>query len=343
MAKGAKVYTDNDADPGVLQNKTLAVLGFGSQGHAHALNLKDSGCHVIIGLYEGSKSVPVAQEKGFEVVSTAEAVRRADVIMVALPDTKQPAAYQKDIAPNLSTGKTLLFSHGFSIHFKTIVPPKNVNVIMVAPKGPGHIVRRQYTEGKGVPSLIAVYQNPGKNAKQIALAWARGIGATRAGVLQTSFKEETETDLFGEQTVLCGGLSALVQAGYETLVEAGYQPEMAYFECLHEPKLIADLMNEAGISGMRFSISETAKWGDVSVGPKIIDPGVKKRMKAALKDIQSGKFAKGWIAEYQGGYKKYNALLKKGEKHSIEKVGERLRGLMPWMKKRQIKGAQAAY
>jgi ketol-acid reductoisomerase len=343
MAKAAKVYTDNDADLGVLQNKTLAVLGFGSQGHAHALNLKDSGCRVIIGLYEGSKSIPVAQEKGFEVVSTAEAVRRADVIMVALPDTKQPAAYQKDIEPNLSAGKTLLFSHGFSIHFKTIVPPKNVNVIMVAPKGPGHIVRRQYTEGKGVPSLIAVYQNPGRNAKEIALAWAKGIGATRAGVLQTSFKEETETDLFGEQTVLCGGLSALVQAGYETLVEAGYQPEMAYFECLHELKLIADLMNEAGISGMRFSISETAKWGDVSVGPKIVDPGVKKRMKAALRDIQSGKFAKGWIAEYQGGYKKYNALLKKGEKHSIEQVGERLRSLMPWMKKRQIKGAQAAY
>ena len=339
----AKVYTDNDADLGVLQNKTLAVLGFGSQGHAHALNLKDSGCRVIIGLYEGSKSIPVAKEKGFEVVSTAEAVRRADVIMVALPDTKQPAAYEKDIAPNLSAGKTLLFSHGFSIHFKTIVPPKNVNVIMVAPKGPGHIVRRQYTEGKGVPSLIAVYQNPGKDAKAIALAWAKGIGATRAGVLQTSFKEETETDLFGEQTVLCGGLSALVQAGYETLVEAGYQPEMAYFECLHELKLIADLMNEAGISGMRFSVSETAKWGDVSVGPKIIDAGVKKRMKAALKDIQTGKFAKGWIAEYKGGYKKYNALLKKGEKHSIEKVGERLRGLMPWMKKRQIKGAQAAY
>ncbi|HKW28199.1 MAG TPA: ketol-acid reductoisomerase [Verrucomicrobiae bacterium] len=339
----AKVYTDNDADLGVLQNKTLAVLGFGSQGHAHALNLKDSGCRVIIGLYEGSKSIPVAQEKGFEVVRTAEAVRRADVIMIALPDTKQPAAYEKDIAPNLSAGKTLLFSHGFSIHFKTIVPPKNVNVIMVAPKGPGHIVRRQYTEGKGVPSLIAVYQNPGKDAKAIALAWAKGIGATRAGVLQTSFKEETETDLFGEQTVLCGGLSALVQAGYETLVEAGYQPEMAYFECLHELKLIADLMNEAGISGMRFSVSETAKWGDVSVGPKIIDASVKKRMKAALKDIQSGKFAKGWIAEYKGGYKKYNALLKKGEKHSIEKVGERLRGLMPWMKKRQIKGAQAAY
>jgi ketol-acid reductoisomerase len=343
MAKAAKVYTDKDADLGVLQNKTLAVLGFGSQGHAHALNLKDSGCDVTIGLYEGSKSIPVAQEKGFKVVSTAEAVRRADVIMVALPDTKQPAAYQKDIAPNLSAGKTLLFSHGFAIHFKTIVPPKNVNVIMVAPKGPGHIVRRQYTEGKGVPSLIAVYQNPGKDAKEIALAWAKGIGATRAGVLQTSFKEETETDLFGEQTVLCGGLSALVQAGYETLVEAGYQPEMAYFECLHELKLIADLMNEAGISGMRFSISETAKWGDVSVGPKIIDASVKKRMKVALKDIQSGTFARGWIAEYQGGYKKYHALLKKGEQHSIEKVGERLRSLMPWMKKRQIKGAQAAY
>jgi len=338
----AKVYTDNDADLNVLKDKTLAVLGFGSQGHAHALNLKDSGLNVIIGLYEGSKSIPVAQEKGFEVVNTAEAVRRADVIFVALPDTKQAKAYQRDIAPNLSAGKTLLFSHGFSIHFKTVVPPKNVNVIMVAPKGPGHIVRRQYTEGKGVPALIAVYQG-GKDAKAIALAWAKGIGATRAGVLQTSFKEETETDLFGEQTVLCGGLSALVQAGYETLVEAGYQPEMAYFECLHELKLIADLMNEAGISGMRFSISETAKWGDVSVGPKIIDPSVKKRMKSALKDIQTGKFAKGWISEYQGGYKKYNALLKKGEKHSIEKVGVRLRAMMPWMQKRKIKGAQAAY
>src|SRR4051812_32158008 len=339
----AKVYTDNDADLSVLQNKTLAVLGFGSQGHAHALNLKDSGLNVIIGLYEGSKSIPVAQEKGFEVVPTAEAVRRADVIFVALPDTKQPKAYQKDIAPNLSKGKTLLFSHGFSIHFKTIVPPKEVDVILVAPKGPGHIVRRQFTEGKGVPALIAVYQNPGKQAKKVALAWARGIGGTRAGVIETSFKEETETDLFGEQTVLCGGLSALVQAGYETLIEAGYQPEMAYFECLHELKLIVDLMNEAGISGMRFSISETAKWGDVSVGPKIIDAGVKKRMKAALKDVQSGKFAKGWINEYKGGYKKYNSLLKRGEQHSIEKVGARLRSLMPWMKKRSVKGVQASY
>ena len=338
----AKVYSDKDADLGVLANKTLAVLGFGSQGHAHALNLKDSGLHVIIGLYEGSKSIPVAQEKGFEVVTTAEAVRRADVIMVALPDTKQAAAYKKDIEPNLSKGKTLLFSHGFSIHFKTVVPPKNVNVIMVAPKGPGHIVRRQYTEGKGVPALIAVYQG-GKAAKKVALAWAKGIGGTRAGVLETDFKEETETDLFGEQTVLCGGCTALVKAGFEVLVEAGYSPEMAYFECLHELKLIVDLMNEKGIAGMRFSISETAKWGDVSVGPKIIDASVKKRMEKALKEIQSGKFAKEWVKEYEGGYKKYNALLKADETHAIEKTGERLRGLMPWMPKRNVKGVQAAY
>jgi len=265
------------------------------------------------------------------------------VIFVAVPDTKIPAVYEKDIAPNLVKGKTLLFSHGFAIHFKTIVPPKDVDVILVAPKGPGHIVRRQYTEGKGVPALIGIYQNPSKQAKKVALAWAKGVGGTRAGVLETSFKEETETDLFGEQVVLCGGTSALVQAGFETLVEAGYSPEMAYFECLHELKLIVDLMNEAGISGMRFSISETAKWGDVRVGPKIIDASVKKRMKAALKDIQTGKFAKEWVKEYKGGYKKYNALLKKGEKHGIEKTGEKLRSLMPWMPKRSIKGVQASY
>jgi ketol-acid reductoisomerase len=339
----AKVYTDKDADLGALKNKTVAVIGFGSQGHAHAMNLKDSGVKVIIGLYKGSKSVPVAKEKGFEVLETAEAVKKADVIMIAAPDTKQAALYKKDIEPNLSKGKTLVFSHGFSIHFKTIKPSKDVNVIMVAPKGPGHIVRRQYTEGKGVPSLIAVYQNPGKDAKKIALAWAKGIGGTRAGVLETTFKEETETDLFGEQAVLCGGASALVQAGFETLVEAGYSPEMAYFECLHELKLIVDLMNESGISGMRFSISETAKWGDVTVGPKVVDASVKKRMKAALKDIQTGKFAKTWVKEYEGGYKKYNALLKKGENHPIEKTGQRLRALMPWVAKRNLKGAQAAY
>jgi ketol-acid reductoisomerase len=339
----AKIYTDKDADLKVLKGKTLAVLGFGSQGHAHALNLKESGAKVIIGLYPGSKSRKVAEDYGFKVYDTAEAVKLADVIMVGLPDTKQPAAYKKDIEPNLAKGKTLLFTHGFSIHFKTIVPPKNVNVIMVAPKGPGHIVRRQFTEGKGVPAIIAVHQNPGKDAKKIALAWAKGVGGTRGGVFETTFKEETETDLFGEQTVLCGGASALVQAGFETLVEAGYAPEMAYFECLHELKLIVDLMNEAGIAGMRFSISETAKWGDVHVGPKIIDAGVKKRMKAALKDIQTGKFAKEWVKEYEGGYKKYNALLKAGEKHPIEKTGERLRGLMPWIKKRDIKGQQASY
>jgi ketol-acid reductoisomerase len=339
----AKIYSDKDADLSVLKGKTLAVLGFGSQGHAHALNLKDSGCKVIIGLYPDSKSRKVAEEYGFPVYDTAEAVRLADVIMVGIPDTKQAAAYKRDIASNLAKGKTLLFTHGFSIHFKTVVPPPDVNVIMVAPKGPGHIVRRQFTEGKGVPSLIAIYQDPGKNAKKIALAWAKGIGGTRGGVIQTTFKEETETDLFGEQTVLCGGASALVQAGFETLVEAGYSPEMAYFECLHELKLIVDLMNESGIAGMRFSISETAKWGDVSVGPKIIDASVKKRMKAALKDIQSGKFAKNWIKEYESGYKRYSALLKAGEKHPIEKVGSRLRGLMPWIKKKNIRGAQAAY
>ncbi len=339
----AKVYSEKDCNLNVLKGKTLAVLGFGSQGHAHALNLKESGLNVIIGLYDGSKSIPVAKEKGFKVYNTAEAVRRADVIMVAIPDTKQPSVYERDIKPNLTAGKTLLFSHGFAIHFKTITPPKNVNVIMVAPKGPGHIVRRQYTEGKGVPALIAVYQNPGKDAKKIALAWAKGIGGARAGVIETNFKEETETDLFGEQTVLCGGASALVQAGFEVLVEAGYSPEMAYFECLHELKLIVDLMNEAGISGMRFSVSETAKWGDISVGPKIIDASVKKRMKAALTDIQSGKFAREWVKEYKGGYKKYNALLKKGEAHQIEKTGARLRAMMPWMKKRSTKGAQAAY
>ncbi len=338
----AKVYTDKDADLSIFKGKTLAVLGFGSQGHAHALNLKESGAKVIIGLYPGSKSIPVAKEKGFEVYETGEAVRKADVIFVALPDTKQAAAFEKDIRPNLSKGKTLLFSHGFAIHFKTVVPPKDVNVIMVAPKGPGHIVRRQYTEGKGVPALIAVYQG-GKEAKKIALAWAKGVGGTRAGVIETDFKEETETDLFGEQTVLCGGCTALVQAGFEVLVEAGYSPEMAYFECLHELKLIVDLMNEKGIAGMRFSISETAKWGDVTVGPKIIDASVKKRMKAALKDIQTGKFAKDWVKEYKGGYKKYNALLKKGEKHGIEKTGEKLRSLMPWMPKRSIKGVQASY
>src|ERR1700726_4368229 len=278
-----------------------AVIGFGSQGHAHALNLKDSGVQVIVGLYKGSKSVPVAEEHGFQVLEVAEVAKKADIIFFATPDLKSPAIYEGEVAPQLKEGKALLFSHGFAVHFKTIVPPPEVDVIMVAPKGPGHIVRRQYLEGKGVPALIAVYQNASKQAKKLALAWAKGIGATRAGVLETTFKEETETDLFAEQTVLCGGLTALVQNGFETLIEAGYQPEMAYFECLHELKLIVDLMYESGIAGMRFSISETAKWGDVSVGPSVIDGSVKKKMQRALKEIQSGKFAKGWIGEYEKG------------------------------------------
>ncbi len=339
----AKIYSDKDANLEILNGKTCAVIGFGSQGHAHALNLKDSGVHVIIGLYPGSKSRAVAEEKGFEVFDTGVAVQKADVIFVAVPDTKIPAVYNADIAPNLVAGKTLLFSHGFAIHFKPIQPPADIDVILVAPKGPGHIVRRQFVEGKGVPALIGIYQNPSGHAKEVALAWAKGIGGTRAGVIETDFKEETETDLFGEQVVLCGGASALVQAGFETLVEAGYSPEMAYFECLHELKLIVDLMNESGIAGMRFSISETAKWGDVSVGPKIIDASVKERMKEALTDIQNGKFAKGWIAEYEGGYKTYDALLKQGEEHQIEKTGAELRALMPWISKKNLKGAQAAY
>jgi ketol-acid reductoisomerase len=308
----AKIYTDKDADLGVLKGKTCAVIGFGSQGHAHALNLKDSGVKVIIGLYAKSQSREVAKEFGFEVMDTADAVKAADVIFIATPDTKIAGIFEKDIAPNLKKGQTLLFSHGFAVHFKTITPPDFVNVIMVAPKGPGHIVRRQFVEGKGVPSLIAIHQNPGKDAKKIALAWAKGIGGTRAGV-------------------------------FETLVEAGYQPEMAYFECLHELKLTVDLINESGISGMRFSISDTAEYGDLTTGPTIIDASVKKRMKTALKNIQSGKFAKGWIEESNAGGKNFNKLRKEGQGHAIEKVGARLRGLMPWIKKRATKGAQASY
>ncbi len=308
----AKVYTDKDADLNLLHGKVCAVIGFGSQGHSHALNLKDSGVNVIVGLHEGSKSIAVAKEHGFAVSSVAEAAQKADIIFFATPDLKIASIYEAEVAPHLRSGKTLLFSHGFAIHFQTVKPPAEVDVIMVAPKG-------------------------------LALAWAKGIGATRAGVLETTFKEETETDLFGEQTVLCGGLTALVQNGFETLIEAGYQPEMAYFECLHELKLIVDLMYESGIAGMRFSISETAKWGDVSVGPMIIDGTVKKKMQRALKEIQSGKFAKGWIGEYEKGLPTYKKLLKDGQKHPIEKVGLRLRSLMPWIHRKNITGAQASY
>jgi ketol-acid reductoisomerase len=322
----AKVYTQKEAKVTPIKKKTLAVIGYGSQGHAHALNLKESGCKVIIGLYKGSKSIRVAKRHGFEVMEVAEAVTQADIIMIGVPDMKQAEVYENEIKPNLSKGKTLLFTHGFAIHFGLIKAPRGVSVIMVAPKGPGHIVRSQYKEGK-----------------KIALAWAAGVGAARSGILETSFKEETETDLFGEQAVLCGGASALVEAGFETLVEAGYAPEMAYFECLHELKLIVDLMIESGIAGMRFSVSETAKYGDVTRGPRVINGNVKKSMKSILKEIQSGKFAKEWVKEYQAGLPKYNKLLEDGEKHPIEETGQRLRSLMPWIPKKNIKGAQASY
>ena len=341
----AKIYTEKDANLASIKRKKLAVIGFGSQGHAHALNLKDSGCDVIIGLYSKSKSCEVAEGLGFEVMSTAEAVAAADVIFVAVPDTVVPAVYEKDIAPNLEAGKCLLFSHGFAIHFETITVPEDVDVIMVAPKGPGHTVRSQYVEGKGVPALIAIHQDPTGNAKKIALAWAKGIGGARAGIFETNFREETVTDLFGEQCVLCGGASALVKAGFETLVEAGYQPEMAYFECLHELKLIVDLMVESGIAGMRFSISETAEYGDVTVGPKIIDDSVKKRMAKQLKAIEDGKFAKEWTKEYNDKCKNFNAIRKEEAKHPIEKIGTKLRSMMTWLGDKKVgKGqSQASY
>ena len=339
----AKVYTQKEAKVTPIKKKALAVIGYGSQGHAHALNLKESGCKVIIGLYKGSKSIRVAKRHGFEVMEVAEAVTKAEVIMIGVPDMKQAEVYENEIKPNLTKGKTLLFTHGFAIHFGLIKAPRGVSVIMVAPKGPGHIVRSQYKEGKGVPALIAVNKGSAKDAKKIALAWAAGVGAARSGILETSFKEETETDLFGEQAVLCGGASALVEAGFETLVEAGYAPEMAYFECLHELKLIVDLMIESGIAGMRFSVSETAKYGDVTRGPRVINGNVKKSMKSILKEIQSGKFAKEWVKEYQAGLPNYNKLLEDGEKHPIEETGQRLRSLMPWIPKKNIKGAQASY
>src|SRR5256884_1098547 len=336
-----KIYYDGDC-PAALDEK-VAILGYGSQGHAHAQNLRDSGADVRVGLYPGSRSRAKAERRGLRVVDADVAVREADIVMVLTPDVGQARLYREAIEPNLRPGMMLMFAHGFSIHFGQVQPPEGVDVTMIAPKAPGHLVRSTYVEATGTPALMAIQRDASGRAKERTLAYARALGASKAGVLETTFKDETETDLFGEQTVLCGGVSALITAGYETLVEAGYQPEMAYFECLHELKLIVDLMNEAGISGMRFSVSETAKWGDVTVGPKIIDAGVKKRMKAALKEVQNGKFAKGWVREYQTGYKKYNALLKKGEQHSIEKVGARLRSLMPWMQKRSVKGVQAAY
>ena len=327
----AKVYTQKEAKITPIKKKTLAVIGYGSQGHAHALNLKDSGCNVIIGLYKGSKSIRVAKRHGFEVMEVPEAVQKADVIMIGVPDMKQAEVYEKEIKPNLSKGKTLLFTHGFAIHFGLIKPPRGGSVIIVAPKGPGHIVRSQYKEGKGVPSLIAVLKGSSKDSKKIALAWAAGIGAGRAGILQTSFKEETETDLFGEQTVLCGGLTSLITASWETLVEAGYSPEMAYFECLHEVKLIVDLMYEGGIANMRYSISNTAEYGDYLSGPRVIDAGVKERMKHVLEDIQSGKFVQDWMMENKVGAPRFKSMRRRAANHDIEKVGKKLRDMMPWI------------
>ncbi len=327
------VYYDDSADLNVLGGKTIAVVGFGSQGHAHALNLHDSGLRVIVGVREDGNSWIKVEEAGLEVCTISEAAKRGEIIAILIPDEVQKEIYYCDIAPHLSEGKALLFAHGFNIHFSQIIPPEFVDVIMVAPKGPGRLVREVYLEGKGVPSLVAVEQDYSGEALAKALAYAKGLGATRAGVIETTFKEETETDLFGEQCVLCGGTTSLIKAGFETLVEAGYQPEVAYFECLHELKLIVDLIYEKGIWGMREAISNTAKYGDVTVGPKVIDDRVKETMKEVLKDIQSGQFAKEWILENEAGRPVFKALLKKDREHLIEKVGEKLRSMMPWTKK----------
>jgi ketol-acid reductoisomerase len=333
----ARIYTDKDADLRWLKGKTCAVIGFGAQGRAHALNLKDSGIKVIVGLYPGSKSRVRARRSGLIVLGTAEAVRRADIIFLALSDTQMPAIYAEQIAPQLRPGQTLLFAHGFAIHYRTIVPRKDIDVVMVAPKGLGPMVRREFVAGRGTPALMAIHQDPSRHARRTALAWAKGIGCTRAGVLDTTFREETETDLFGEQAVLCGGTSALIRAGFDTLVRAGYPPELAYFECLHELKFIVDLIHEAGIAGMRRLISDTAKWGELTVGPRIIDQTVQKHMRAALREIQSGRFAGEFIEEMKTGRLRYAKLLREAEKHPIEKVGVRLRRLMSWKKEKKIR------
>ncbi len=329
----ANVYYEKDADPALIRAKRIAIIGYGSQGHAHALNLKESGVDVAVGLRDGSSSKAKAESAGLRVMSIADAAKFADVIMMLAPDTEQKKMYEESIQPNLTAGKALAFAHGFNIRFNRIEPPAGVDVIMIAPKGPGHLVRRTYTEGGGVPALIAVSQDATGNAKALAMSYAEAIGAARAGVIETTFPEETETDLFGEQVVLCGGLTSLIMAGYETLVEAGYQPEMAYFECLHEVKLIVDLMYEEGIAGMRYSISDTAEYGDVSRGPRIINADTKKEMKKILEEIQSGKFADEWIAESESGRKRFAEMRNAGKNHPIEKVGAQLRGMMPWITK----------
>jgi ketol-acid reductoisomerase len=331
-----RVYYEKDADLNYIKDKKIAVIGFGSQGHAHAMNLADSGCDVIVGLKPTSASVAKAQKAGLQVMSVREAAEKGDIVMILTPDELTPGIYDADVAPAMRAGKYLALAHGFSIHFGFIKPPKEVNVFMVAPKGPGHLVRHQFSQGAGVPCLLAIHQDPTGDTKKIGLAYAMGVGGARAGVIETNFREETETDLFGEQSVLCGGLTALIQAGYETLVEAGYAPEMAYFECCHEMKLIVDLVYEGGISEMRYSISNTAEYGDLTRGPIVIDKATKERMKTILADIQSGKFAKEWMNEAATGLKNFKALREAGQKHPIEKVGAELRSMMPWMKKNRV-------
>lgn len=327
----AKVYYDSDADMSILNGKTVAVIGYGSQGHAHALNLRESGVNVIVGLRKG-KSWDAAESDGHTVLTVEEAAGQGDIIMILVNDEYQATVYKEQIEPHLKPGNAIAFGHGFNIHFGQIVPPDNIDVFMCAPKGPGHLVRRVYSEGKGVPCLIAIHQNHTGDAKNIALAYSKGVGGTRAGVLETTFQEETETDLFGEQVVLCGGTTALVKAAFETLVDAGYQPEIAYFECLHELKLIVDLMYEAGIAGMRYSISDTAQFGDMTRGPRIVDDGTKVRMREILKEIQGGEFAKEWILENRAGRPVFRALENRDKNHQIEQVGRQLRAMMSWVK-----------
>jgi ketol-acid reductoisomerase len=338
----ANVYYEADADPGLIRTRKVAIIGYGSQGHAHALNLKDSGVDVVVGLRPGSSSAAKASAQGLRVLPIDEAAAYADVIMILAPDTEQKRIYDESIAAHMTPGKALAFAHGFNIRFGRIAPPEGCDVIMMAPKGPGHLVRRTYTEGGGVPALIAVAQDATGQAKAVALSYADAIGGTRAGVIETTFPEETETDLFGEQVVLCGGLTALVQAGFETLTEAGYAPEMAYFECLHEVKLIVDLMYEEGIAGMRYSISDTAEYGDLTRGPRIITDATKAEMRKILDEIRSGQFADEWIAESESGRANYHRLQDEGKAHPIEAVGAELRGMMPWISAGRTKVADAS-
>jgi ketol-acid reductoisomerase len=327
----AQIFYDDDADLSIIQGRTVAVIGYGSQGHAHALSLRDSGADVRVGLPEASKSRPKAAEQGLRVVTPAQAAAEADVIMILAPDTKQRHIYEQDILPNLTAGDALFFGHGFNIRYGLIKPPANVDVVLVAPKGPGHLVRRQFVDGKGVPDLVAVEQDATGNALALGLSYAKAIGGTRAGVIRTTFTEETETDLFGEQAVLCGGTSALIQAGFETLVEAGYQPEIAYFEVLHELKLIVDLIYEGGIGRMRYSVSDTAEYGDLTRGPRVVNAAAKAEMRKILDEIQDGRFATEWVAEDDAGRPNYTRLQKEGDAHAIEEVGKKLRDLMSWV------------